>query len=133
MTRIAVCAPSTPITREDAEAVVALAAAEFPEVELVIHDQCFEVEGHFAGSDARRIAALVECAHDPSVDAVWFARGGYGACRVAEAALAQFPHDAQATTSLGYSYPGSLPGRPSRPRPRPRTARPRCRRTRSPR
>ncbi|KPH59334.1 LD-carboxypeptidase [Novosphingobium sp. ST904] len=110
MTRIAVCAPSTPITREDAEAVVALAAAEFPDTELVIHDQCFEVDGHFAGSDARRIEALVECANDPSVEAVWFARGGYGACRVAEAALARFSHGAQDKTFLGYSDAGYLLG-----------------------
>ncbi|WP_324695874.1 LD-carboxypeptidase [Novosphingobium aerophilum] len=110
MTRIAVCAPSTPITREDAEAVVALAAEEFPDAELVIHDQCFEVDGHFAGSDARRIEALVECANDPSVDAVWFARGGYGACRVAEAALARFSHEAQDKTFLGYSDAGYLLG-----------------------
>lgn len=110
MTRIAVCAPSTPITREDAEAVVALAAEEFPDVELVVHDQCFEVEGHFAGSDARRIEALVECANDPSVDAVWFARGGYGACRVAEAGLAWFSHGAQDKTFLGYSDAGYLLG-----------------------
>jgi muramoyltetrapeptide carboxypeptidase LdcA involved in peptidoglycan recycling len=79
-------------------------------VELVIHDQCFEVEGHFAGSDARRIAALVECANDSSVDAVWFARGGYGACRVAETAIAKFTHDAQAKTFLGYSDAGYLLG-----------------------
>ena len=110
MTRIAVCAPSTPITREDAEAVVALAAEEFPDAELVIHDQCFEVEGHFAGSDARRIEALVECANDPSVEAVWFARGGYGACRVAEAALARFSHGAQDKKFLGYSDAGYLLG-----------------------
>ncbi|PZQ53771.1 MAG: LD-carboxypeptidase [Novosphingobium pentaromativorans] len=110
MTRIAICAPSTPITREDAEAVAALAAEEFPEVELVVHEQCFDVEGHFAGSDARRIAALVECANDPSVDAVWFARGGYGACRVAEAAIGKFTHDAQAKTFLGYSDAGYLLG-----------------------
>jgi muramoyltetrapeptide carboxypeptidase len=110
MTRIAVCAPSTPITREDAEAVRALAAAEFPGVELVIHEQCFAVEGHFAGSDTVRAAALVECANDPAIDAVWFARGGYGACRIAEAALSQFDHAADAKTYLGFSDAGYLLG-----------------------
>lgn len=110
MTRIAVCAPSTPITPEDAEAVRALAAAEFPGVDLVIHDQCFAVEGHFAGPDDMRRDALVECANDPSVDAVWFARGGYGACRIAEQALARFDHAAGQKTYLGYSDAGYLLG-----------------------
>lgn len=108
--RIAVCAPSTPITREDARCVCALAEAEFPEIELVIHEQCFAVEGHFAGSDALRCDTLVECANDPSVDAVWFARGGYGACRVAEDALARMDHAAQRKPFLGYSDAGYLLG-----------------------
>ncbi|SLJ87447.1 LD-carboxypeptidase [Novosphingobium mathurense] len=110
MTRIAVCAPSTPITHEDAERVAALAAVEFPDVELHVHPQCFEVEGHFAGSDSRRLDVLVECANDPGFDAVWFARGGYGACRIAEDAIARFTHVAEAKTWLGYSDAGYLLG-----------------------
>lgn len=110
MTRIAVCAPSTPITREDAARVTALAAAEFPGVELLIHEQCFAVEGHFAGPDDLRADAFVECANDPSVDAVWFARGGYGACRVAESAIARLDHSARGKTWLGYSDGGYLLG-----------------------
>ncbi|GGZ12936.1 LD-carboxypeptidase [Novosphingobium colocasiae] len=110
MTRIAVCAPSTPLTREDAARLTALAAAEFPEARLVIHDQCFAVEGHFAGSDAQRLDALVECANDPSIDAVWFARGGYGACRIAEAAIAKFDRTAQDKVYAGYSDAGYLLG-----------------------
>lgn len=109
MIRVAVCAPSTPITRDDARGLLAL-AAEFPDVELHIHDQCFAVEGHFAGSDAMRTDALVECANDPSMDAVWFARGGYGACRVAEDAFARFNDAAQDKTYLGYSDAGYLLG-----------------------
>jgi muramoyltetrapeptide carboxypeptidase len=38
--------------------------------------------GHFAGDRPERIDALVEVANDPKLDAVWLARGGYGACRV---------------------------------------------------
>lgn len=110
MTRIAVCAPSTPITHEDVEAVRALAANEFPGVELVVHEQCFVQEGHFAGTDEQRLGALLECASDPSVDAVWFARGGYGACRIAESALAQMNHAAVGKTYLGYSDAGYLLG-----------------------
>ncbi len=87
--RIAVVAPSNPITAEVAEAVTALAAAAHPEVELHFHPQCFLVHNHFAGTDTERADAFVEVANDPSIDAVWFARGGYGSCRIAEAALAR--------------------------------------------
>lgn len=110
MIRIAVCAPSTPILPEDAARAQALVAAEFPGIALTVHPQCFLTEGHFAGSDAQRLSALVECANDPSFDAVWFARGGYGACRIAEDALRRFGPAARAKTWLGYSDAGYLLG-----------------------
>ncbi len=110
MIRIAVCAPSTPILPEDAERVTALAGAEFPHIEITIHPQSFAVDGHFAGSDAVRREALVECANDPAFDAVWFARGGYGACRIAEDALRDFGPAARDKTWLGYSDAGYLLG-----------------------
>jgi muramoyltetrapeptide carboxypeptidase len=52
----------------------------------------------------------VEFANDPSLDALWFARGGYGACRMAEAALAQLTEAARAKTYLGYSDNGAILG-----------------------
>ena len=110
MPRIAICAPSTPMLAEDAQRVTALAQAEFPDVELHFHAQCFQSDGHFAGPDAARLAALVECANDPRIDAVWFARGGYGANRIAEAALARFDHAARGKQFLGYSDAGYLLG-----------------------
>jgi muramoyltetrapeptide carboxypeptidase len=110
MPRIAICAPSTPMLRDDAARVVALAEAEFPNITLHFHPQCFQSDGHFAGPDASRLAALLECANDPGFDAVWFARGGYGACRIAEEAIARFDHAAQAKEFLGYSDGGYLLG-----------------------
>lgn len=108
MIRIAICAPATPITRDVAERVTALAAAEFPALSLAFHEQCFAAEGHFAGSDAVRLAALLECANDPSTDAVWFAKGGYGSNRIAADALAGMNPHAGAKTYLGYSDCGFL-------------------------
>ena len=110
MTRIAICAPSTPFTREDAARVVALAEAEFPTLELAFHDQCFACDGHFAGPDALRLSALLECAGDPSFEAVWLARGGYGAVRIAGEAVARMGEAARAKTFLGYSDGGTLLG-----------------------
>jgi len=108
MTKVAICAPSTPITRDDAERVADLAMVEFPGIELHIHPQCFEEEGHFAGSDTVRLEALLECANDPVFDAVWFARGGYGACRIADEALRRFDRAAHDKQFLGYSDAGYL-------------------------
>jgi muramoyltetrapeptide carboxypeptidase len=110
MPRIAICAPSAPITHEDAARVGALAKAEFPGVALHFHPQCFQSEGHFAGPDELRLAALLECANDPDFDAVWFARGGYGACRIAENAIARLHHAAQVKPFVGYSDGGYLLG-----------------------
>jgi muramoyltetrapeptide carboxypeptidase len=103
MTRIAICAPATPITRQIADRVTALADAEFSQLTLDFHEQCFAVEGHFAGPDDMRLAALLECANDPAVDAVWFARGGYGSNRIAEAAIAQMGLAARDKAYLGFS------------------------------
>lgn len=110
MPRVAICAPSTPFTPEDAARVIALAHDEFPGLDLHFHPQCFAVSGHFAGPDDLRREAFVECANDPLFDAVWFVRGGYGAVRIAEDALRLLSHEAANKTYLGYSDAGTLLG-----------------------
>ena len=85
--RIAVVAPSCSLKPEAAERVRAI-VTERRDCELFIHPQSFLTDGHFAGPDEARLSALREVMADPSVDAVWFARGGYGSNRIAEAALA---------------------------------------------
>jgi muramoyltetrapeptide carboxypeptidase len=106
--RIAICAPSTPLTKDDARRVSALAQAEFPDAELYFHPQCFIAEGHFAGPDDKRLAALLECANDPRIDVVWFAKGGYGVVRIAQQAIAGMDHTSQDKVFLGYSDAGTL-------------------------
>ena len=106
--RIGVVAPSTPIPADVAERVTALAADAFPDVALHFHPQCFLTHKHFAGSDAQRADALVEIANDPAIDAVWFARGGYGSCRIAEEVIARLGAPAHAKTYLGYSDAGYM-------------------------
>lgn len=98
------------MTEDDAARVVRLAEAEFPGVTLYFHPQCFAEDGHFAGADALRLAALLECANDPVFDAVWFARGGYGACRIVEDAIAGMNAAARTKQYLGYSDAGYLLG-----------------------
>lgn len=110
MTNIAICAPATPITREHQTALEALVAAEFPGHRVTFHDQCFERSGHFAGEDLTRLTALLECANDPAFDVVWFAKGGYGSNRIAEAAIQQMNRAARAKTYVGFSDAGYLLG-----------------------
>lgn len=106
--RIAICAPATPILREQADAVTALAAAEYPGLALDFHPQCFLQDGHFAGPDAVRLAAFLDCANDPGADAVWFAKGGYGSNRLLPEALDSLGSAARDKTYLGYSDGGFL-------------------------
>src|SRR5690348_7159185 len=105
--RIAVVAPSCQLSSDAADRVSALAAAR-GDCELAIHPQCFLTDGHFAGSDEARLAALREVMADPTVNAVWFARGGYGSNRIAEAAMRDLPSAAQSKVYLGYSDAGFL-------------------------
>lgn len=108
MTNIAICAPATPITREQAAALEALVAAEYPAHRVTFHEQCFVRAGHFAGDDLLRLSALLECANDPAFDAVWFAKGGYGSNRIAEAAVARMNASARAKSYVGFSDCGYL-------------------------
>jgi muramoyltetrapeptide carboxypeptidase len=108
MSRIAICAPATAITRDHAAALQDLVAAEFPMHSVWFHEQCFASQGHFAGPDQQRLDALVECANNPDFDAVWFAKGGYGSNRIAQAAIAFMDANARAKTYLGFSDMGYL-------------------------
>jgi len=105
--RIAVVAPSCTLKREAADAVQSIVARR-GECELIVHPQCFLSQGHFAGPDEARLAALREVMADPAIDAVWFARGGYGSNRIAEAALIDLPAAAPSKVYLGYSDAGFL-------------------------
>ena len=105
--KIAVVAPSCTLKEEAAELVTALAASRAG-CELAIHPQCFLSDGHFAGSDEQRLAALREVMEDESVDAIWFARGGYGSNRIAEAACSDISVRAMRKTYVGYSDAGFL-------------------------
>ena len=104
--RVAVVAPSRSADPALPAALAPLAEAEG--VDLLVHPQCFLREGHFAGPDAARADAFVQAANDPAVDAVWFARGGYGAARILEAVLPRLDSEARRKTYLGYSDGGAI-------------------------
>jgi len=106
--RIGVMAPASRIDRSIAERVETLAARLDPCIELRFHPQCFQACGHFAGDDATRARAFLDIANDAGFDALWFARGGYGSCRIAAAAIAGLTGAARTKRYLGYSDTGYL-------------------------
>ncbi len=108
--RIGVVAPASRMSVDVADKVPALARSIYPDrtPEIVFHPQCFASHGHFAGDDETRAQAFLDVANDASVDAVWFARGGYGSCRVAETIVSRLNEASRRKTYLGYSDAGML-------------------------
>ena len=110
--RIGVVAPARRLDPETAARVTALAetclADDAPE--LLFHPQCFLACGHFAGTDDERADAIVEMANDPAIDAIWFARGGYGSARIVGRVMPRLGAAARGKTWLGYSDTGTLLG-----------------------
>jgi muramoyltetrapeptide carboxypeptidase len=108
--RIGVVAPASRMSAEVARKVPALATKLYPQrtPEIFFHPQCFASHGHFAGDDDTRARAFVEVANDASFDAVWFARGGYGSCRVVEMVIGRLTPAARRKAYVGYSDAGML-------------------------
>lgn len=107
--RIGVVAPAGRFSKTAAARAKALATLRPGRpVELIYHPQCFMTHGHFAGPDEARARAVAEVGNDPAIDAVWFARGGYGSNRIAEQAVAALGEAALKKPWLGYSDLGFL-------------------------
>ena len=106
--RVGIVATASRLDPPTAERVAALAAIHQPAVELHFHPHCFLTAGHFAGSDEARAEAFLAIANDPSFDALWFGRGGYGSGRIADRVLPVLQDAARNKTYLGYSDAGVL-------------------------
>lgn len=112
---IAVVAPANRLAPEAAAKVAAIAEAAYgARLSLYFHPQCFLSDGHFAGDDKARSAAFLEVANDPAFDCVWFARGGYGSCRLDDALFGKLTRAAHLKTFLGYSDMGFVMARLAR-------------------
>lgn len=64
--------------------------------------------GHFNATDEQRAADFLAFANREDIDAVWFARGGYGSGRLIETILKGLAPGARDKDYLGYSDAGSL-------------------------
>lgn len=108
--KIGIVAPASRVEPVMAEKLQALVAARYPDrpPELIFSPQCFLSAGHFAGDDESRARAFIDMANDPSVDALWFGRGGYGSCRLVEKLPGKLQPAARRKIYLGYSDVGTL-------------------------
>lgn len=77
---IRVVAPAGPVNPGDLAAGIALLRQRGFEVAEGAHVR--GAKGYLAGTDGERLADLQKALDDPEVDAVWFARGGYGTQRL---------------------------------------------------
>lgn len=109
---IGVVAPACRLAPDRADEVAALAQRLYPDgsVSLIFHPQCFLSDGHFAGPDEERAKAFIQFANDPKIDALWFARGGYGSFRLLESVIPLLTDEARRKQYLGYSDLGSVLG-----------------------
>jgi muramoyltetrapeptide carboxypeptidase len=79
--RIAVVAPSSPMPRLDLWRGLAWLRDRYA---IGMHEGVLARTGYLAGSDDRRLAELSEAMLDPSVRAIFVARGGYGLTRIVD-------------------------------------------------
>jgi muramoyltetrapeptide carboxypeptidase len=106
--RIGIVAPGRRLGEATQARLEAFAAQTHLPIELVIHPQCQFSHGHFAGTDSQRLEAFLTAANDPTLDAIWFARGGYGAARLLQGLADGLNDHARSKVYLGYSDMGFL-------------------------
>ena len=106
--RIGIVATASRGKRDAMAPASAFAAVAYPEADLLFHPQCWEADGHFAGSDDARAAAFLQMANDPAIDAIWFLRGGYGSNRLLARVMPLLGPAARGKAYLGYSDAGFL-------------------------
>jgi muramoyltetrapeptide carboxypeptidase len=99
--RIALVAPSGPLLERD-DLIRAETLCRALDYEPVLGAHAGGHYGYFSGTDEERLADLNNAFRDPSIDAVWCLRGGYGVTRILDGvdfeALARRPRPV-----IGYS------------------------------
>ena len=79
---VAIVAPSGILKNRNDEVGRALALLDSLGLNAVIGRHVFKQADHFAGTDAERCEDFQMALDDPSISAIWCARGGYGTVRI---------------------------------------------------
>ncbi len=79
---VAIVAPSGVLNNRNLEVERSKAILESWGLNVVIGKHVFSKNGHFAGTDDQRCEDLQKALDNPSIKAIWAARGGYGTVRI---------------------------------------------------
>jgi len=81
---VAIVAPSGILKNREAEIQRAKDLLQSWGLQVRLGEHVFAQHHHFAGTDTQRASDLQAVMDDPSVSAIWCARGGYGSVRILE-------------------------------------------------
>ena len=79
---VAIVAPSGILKNKFAEVQQAENLLKSWGLNVVVGKHVFSQDNHFAGTDAERCEDLQKAMDDPTISAIWCARGGYGTVRI---------------------------------------------------
>ena len=79
---IAIVAPAGILKNREGTIQKAIELAESWGLYVILGNNVFNQNNHFAGTDAERAADLQEALDNKSIRAIWTARGGYGSVRI---------------------------------------------------
>ena len=80
--KVAIVAPSGILKNREKEVQQAIDLLKSWNLHAVVGDHVFSKDNHFAGTDAERCEDFQKAMDDPTISAIWCARGGYGTVRI---------------------------------------------------
>ncbi|MEE9350446.1 MAG: LD-carboxypeptidase [Flavobacteriaceae bacterium] len=81
--KIGICAPAGYI-KKDEKLLNAISLLESWGLQVILSQHLFNSHGHFSGTDDERTKDFQTFLDDDNINAIWFARGGYGSIRIVE-------------------------------------------------
>ena len=79
---VAIVAPSGILKNREKEVQQAIDLLKSWNLHVVVGDHAFSKDNHFAGTDTERCEDFQKAMDDPTISAIWCARGGYGTVRI---------------------------------------------------
>jgi len=79
---VAIVAPSGILLNRGKEVNQAIELLKSWNLNVVVGENVFSQNGHFAGTDEERTADFQKALDNPNIKAIWAARGGYGTVRI---------------------------------------------------